>query len=253
MALPQTGIFALGNLSHSYLEFDLLAGVEAAALVTAVASLTEPRTTMGGVNLVTAFRPELWSMVAPSSAPADVIGFTSPVVAADGYTMPATQHDLALWIAGGAYDVVFDAAIGMIAALSQTVELVDETVGWSYHRDLDLTAFIDSTKNPSISVAPRTVLIPERATGAGGYVFLLPKTVRDGQRGHRWTPSGRNWPSDGRRSTAWNWSTVPRRLTWPEPTRTTSAICFAAIPRSGQCGNMARCSSASAPSSGTSP
>ena len=117
MALPQTGIFALGNLSHSDLEFDLLAGVEPAALVTAVASLTEPRTTMGGVNLVTGFRPELWSMVAPSSAPADVIGFTSPVVAPDGYTMPATQHDLAHWIAGGAYDVVFDAAIGMIAAL----------------------------------------------------------------------------------------------------------------------------------------
>jgi len=180
VALPQTGIFALGNLSHSYLEFDLLAGVEPAALVTAVASLTEPRTTMGGVNLVTCFRPELWSMVAPSSAPADVIGFTSPVVAADGYTMPATQHDLALWIAGGAYDVVFDAAIGMIAALSQTVELVDETVGWSYHRDLDLTGFIDGTKNPSLSVAPKTVLIPEGAPGAGGSVLLLQKWIHDG-------------------------------------------------------------------------
>ena len=180
MALPQTGIFALGNLSHSYLEFDLLAGVEPAALVTAVASLTELRTTMGGVNLVTGFRPELWSMVAFLSALADVIGFTSLVVAVDGYTMPATQHDLALWIAGGAYDVVFDAAIGMIAALSQTVELVDETVGWSYHRDLDLTGFIDGTKNPSLSVAPKTVLIPEGAPGAGGSVLLLQKWVHDG-------------------------------------------------------------------------
>ena len=181
MALPQTGVFALGNLSHSYLEFDLLAGVEPTALVTAVGSLSEPRTTMGGVNLVTAFRPELWSAVAPSSAPADVTGFTAPVVAADGYAMPATQHDLALWIAGGAYDVVFDAAIGMIAALSQTVALVDETVGWSYHRDLDLTGFIDGTKNPSLSAAPKMVLIPDGAPGAGGSVLLLQKWVHDGR------------------------------------------------------------------------
>jgi hypothetical protein len=45
---------------------------------------------MSGVNLVTAFRRAV-IMVAPSSAPADVIGFTSPVVAAGGYTMPATS------------------------------------------------------------------------------------------------------------------------------------------------------------------
>jgi hypothetical protein len=123
VALPQTGIFALGNLSHSYLEFDLLEGVEPTSLAGAMASLTEPRTTMGGVNLVTAFRPELWATIASAAAPPRVTSFTTPVVAADGYTMPATQHDVALWIAGGAYDVVFDAAVGMITALRQTVVL----------------------------------------------------------------------------------------------------------------------------------
>ena len=180
MALPQTGIFALGNLSHSYLEFDLLEGVEPTSLAGAMASLTEPRTTMGGVNLVTAFRPELWATIASAAAPPRVTSFTTPVVAADGYTMPATQHDVALWIAGGAYDVVFDAAVGMITALSQTVVLVDETVGWSYHRDLDLTGFIDGTENPSLSIAPSTVLVPEGSPGAGGSVLLLQKWLHDG-------------------------------------------------------------------------
>jgi putative iron-dependent peroxidase len=93
--------------------------------------------------------------------------------------MPATQHDLALWIAGGSYDVVFDATIGMIAALSELVALVDETVGWSYHRDLDLTGFIDGTENPSLSVAPKTVLIPAGSRGAGGTVLLLQKWLHD--------------------------------------------------------------------------
>ena len=179
MALPQTGIFALGNPSHAYLEFDLVQGADALTLVTAVANLSEPRTTMGGVNLVTGFRPELWSAAAPAHAPRDLAGFDQPVVGVDGYTMPATQHDLALWIAGGAYDVVFDATLGVIAALDGSAALADETAGWSYHRDLDLTGFIDGTENPSLSVAPTRVLVPTDQPGAGGTVLLLQKWAHD--------------------------------------------------------------------------
>ena len=58
MAAPQTGIFALGTLSHAYLEFDLAPGADAGQLIGLVASLREPRTTIGGVNLVAGFRPE---------------------------------------------------------------------------------------------------------------------------------------------------------------------------------------------------
>ncbi len=179
MALLQTGIFALGNPSHAYLEFDLVQSADALTLVTAVANLSEPRTTMGGVNLVTGFRPELWSAAAPAHAPRDLAGFNQPVVGVDGYTMPATQHDLALWIAGGAYDVVFDATLGVIAALDGSAALADETAGWSYHRDLDLTGFIDGTENPSLSVAPTRVLVPTDQPGAGGTVLLLQKWAHD--------------------------------------------------------------------------
>jgi putative iron-dependent peroxidase len=59
--------------------------------VSAVASLREPRTTMGGVNLVAGFRPELWREVVPDDAPARAKGFNRDLVGADGYTMPATQ------------------------------------------------------------------------------------------------------------------------------------------------------------------
>ena len=180
MALPQTGIFALGNPSHTYLEFDLVQGADSLTLATAVADLSEPRTTMGGVNLVAGFRPELWSAIAPDRAPRALTGFDQPVVGAGGYTMPATQHDLALWIAGGAYDVVFDAAFGVITALHETATLADETAGWSYHRDLDLTGFIDGTENPSLSAAPARVLVPPGRPGAGGSVLLLQRWVHDG-------------------------------------------------------------------------
>jgi putative iron-dependent peroxidase len=180
MAIPQPGIFALGNLAHSYLEFDLAASIDGLALVTAVANLTEPRTTMGGVNLVIGFRPELWAGAAGSSCPTGISSFVSPVVGPDGFTMPATQRDVILWIAGGSYDVVFDASITVSAALRDAAVLATETVGWSYHRDLDLTGFIDGTENPSLSVAPGKVLVPPGSPGAGGSVLLLQKWAHDG-------------------------------------------------------------------------
>ena len=69
MASAQPGIFALGTASHAYLELDLAAGADARQAVMQVASLREPRTTIGGVNLVVGFRPELWASIAPDAAP----------------------------------------------------------------------------------------------------------------------------------------------------------------------------------------
>ena len=69
MRSPQGGIFALGTSSHAYLEFDVAGGRDGRELVAAVSSMREPRTTMGGVNLVAGFRPELWRSVAPDDAP----------------------------------------------------------------------------------------------------------------------------------------------------------------------------------------
>ena len=118
MATPQTGIFALGTMSHAYLEFDIRPEAEALALVRCVAGLREPRTTIGGVNLVTGFRPELWAAVAPGAMPNGLTGFDAPMVGRDGYTLAATQRDVVVWLAGAAYDVVFDLARGVVASLA---------------------------------------------------------------------------------------------------------------------------------------
>ena len=115
MPSPQTGIFALGTASHAYLEFDAVG--EAARLVAEVASLREPRTTMGGVNLVVGFRPELWREIAPADTPADAVGFNADIEGIEGFVLPATQHDAVLWISGSSYDVVFDVARAAIGAL----------------------------------------------------------------------------------------------------------------------------------------
>ena len=178
MTDPQTGIFALGTASHAYLEFDAHDAGSAERLVRTVAGLREPRTTMGGINLVAGFRPELWRRALPEDAP-DVKGFDRDLVGIDGYTMPATQHDALLWLSGSAYEVVFDAARSAIAALEPIATVAEETSSWPYHHDRDLTGFIDGTENPTLLDAPDEVLIPDGRPGAGGTILLLQKWIHD--------------------------------------------------------------------------
>ena len=73
MHVAQSGIFALGTGSHSYLEFVLLEHADPLTLVQVMANLGEPRMTTGGVNLVVGFRPSLWARVAESHVSRTVI------------------------------------------------------------------------------------------------------------------------------------------------------------------------------------
>jgi putative iron-dependent peroxidase len=179
MGTSQGGIFALGTASHAYLEFDARGREAAPELVNAVASLREPRTTMGGVNLVAGFRPELWRELVPDDAPADVEGFNADLRGLGGYTMPATQHDAVLWLSGSAYDVVFDIARAAIAALDASGSIAEETSSWPYRHDRDLTGFIDGSENPDLVDAPEFAVIPDGGPGAGGTVLLLQKWIHD--------------------------------------------------------------------------
>lgn len=178
MNSPQSGIFALGTASHAYLEFDAMPGREL-ELVTALASLREPRTTIGGVNLVAGFRPELWRRAFPADAPAEVEGFNKDLAGVESFVMPATQHDAVLWLSGSAYDVVFDVAHAAIGTLKDLASVAEETSSWPYQHDRDLTGFIDGSENPSLINAPEVALIAEGSPGAAGTILLLQKWVHD--------------------------------------------------------------------------
>jgi putative iron-dependent peroxidase len=179
MSTPQSGLFALGTASHAYLEFDARRPEAPVELVGAVAALREPRTTIGGVNLVVGFRPELWRDLVPEEAPRELEGFNRDIVGPDGYTMPATQHDAVLWISGSAYDVVFDMAREAIAALEASASVAEESSSWPYRHDRDLTGFIDGSENPSLIEAPEFAVIPDEIPGAGGTILLLQKWSHD--------------------------------------------------------------------------
>jgi putative iron-dependent peroxidase len=179
MNTPQGGIFALGTASHAYLEFSVRDESSGADLVRTISALREPRTTMGGVNLVVGFRPELWREASGGELPTRLAGFDEDLVGADGFVMPATQHDAVLWLSGSAYDVIFDVARAAITRLRELASLDDETSSWPYRHDRDLTGFIDGSENPDLIDAPELVLVPEGAPGAGGTILLLQKWLHD--------------------------------------------------------------------------
>lgn len=179
MHVAQSGIFALGTGSHAYLEFDLHVGSDPRTLVQVMADLEEPRMTTGGVNLVVGFKPSLWAHVAPEEMPVGVTDFAQEVRGVDGYSMPATQHDLWVWVAGHAYHKVFDVTREAIAALAPVAHLATEVAGWTYKESRDLTGFIDGTENPPLSKAPEVALIADGSPGAGGSVVLVQQWMHD--------------------------------------------------------------------------
>lgn len=155
--------------------------MEPSAAVARVGALREPRTTIDGVNLVAGFRPELWAEVAPDAAAPGLTGFNEPIVNADGYRLPATQHDAVVWVSGASYDVVFDLSRTITVALEREIKFAHEMVGWPYHHDRDLTGFIDGTENPSLVDAMKVALRPPDAAGAGGSVLLLQEWEHDAE------------------------------------------------------------------------
>ena len=113
-AQPQLGVLAFGTTHHAYLELDRHPQLSPRALIAAVRVVENAVLTGAGCTVVISFRPDVWRDLAPRSCPDGLRGFDEAVVGDDGFSMPATQHDVILSVAGGSRDVVFDAATAAV-------------------------------------------------------------------------------------------------------------------------------------------
>jgi putative iron-dependent peroxidase len=175
MATAQPGIFSLGTPTHLHLEFDVSAPDRVLA---AVARIREAATPIVGVNVVVGVAPGLWAQLVPDQALTDVVGF-QPIVGSDGYTMPASQHGLWVWLHGAATGGVFDLGRAAVGALAGCASLAAEQWAFSYGASQDLTGFEDGTENPPVDEAMTVAVIPSGQPCEGGSVALLQRWVHD--------------------------------------------------------------------------
>ena len=171
----QSGITALGTTDHVYLELDLVEGKDPKEAIGRLAAAINLPTTVGA-NAVVGVRPELWAKVSDAQhVPNDVHGFNEPLKGADGYEMPATQHDAWVWVASFSRSQSFEVSSYILKQLKGYFKLADETVGWAYELNRDLTGFEDGTENPGALEAPGLVGVPAGQPGAGSSVLLFQK------------------------------------------------------------------------------
>ena len=171
----QSGITALGTTDHVYLELDLVEGKDPKEAIGRLAAAINLPTTVGA-NAVVGVRPELWAKVSDAQhVPNDVHGFNEPLKGADGYEMPATQHDAWVWVASFSRSQAFEVSSYILKQLKGYFKLADETVGWAYELNRDLTGFEDGTENPGALEAPGLVGVPAGQPGAGSSVLLFQK------------------------------------------------------------------------------
>ena len=178
MGTPQPGIFAIGTPLHHHVEFGLDDGVDPELVLRAVRRAIEGAGTVAGVNVVVGFRPRLWAAVAPDRIVDEVVDFES-VVGVGGYTMPATQRDLWLWVHGSSSGANLDIARAARTALAGVAHVVDEETCFGYGAGQDLTGFEDGTENPSVADAPAVAVVPAGRPGAGSSVVLVQRWVHD--------------------------------------------------------------------------
>jgi putative iron-dependent peroxidase len=120
-----------------------------------------------GLGAVIAFGPALWNDLNPANSTAELKDF-QPM----GKGMaPATQRDLLIHIQSLRHDVNFSLAQAAVVAFGGTITVVEETHGFRWLEDRDLSGFVDGTENPQGEQRPIVALIGAGENAGGSYVF----------------------------------------------------------------------------------
>src|SRR5712692_8739156 len=151
---PQRAINAAQTRNAIFLVLAVTAGATAVdrtrrvcgdldALVRAVGA----RDVQGNLSCVVAFGSAAWDRLFGEPRPVDLHPFRE--LRSGPRFAPATPGDLLFHIRAERMDLCFELAAQIMAQLADSVMPVDETHGFRYFDDRDLTGFVDGTENPS--------------------------------------------------------------------------------------------------------
>ncbi|EPB6465664.1 Dyp-type peroxidase [Cronobacter dublinensis] len=121
------------------------------------------------LGVVVAFGHTLWRSLANDESAAELKDF-APL--GKGLA-PATQRDVLIHILSLRHDVNFSVAQAALEAFGDALNVEEETHGFRWVEDRDLSGFVDGTENPAGEEKRRDVAVIQDGIDAGGsYVFV---------------------------------------------------------------------------------
>ena len=119
------------------------------------------------LGAVIAFGNALWRDLQPAASAPELKDF-QPL----GQNMaPATQRDVLIHIQSLRHDVNFTLAQAAQAAFGPAIRIEEETHGFRWTEDRDLSGFVDGTENPQGEQRQQVAIIANGVDAGGSYVF----------------------------------------------------------------------------------
>jgi len=145
-----------------------------AALVRAVGQ----RDLDGGLTCVAAIASDAWDALYGAPRPALLHPFKE-VIAGSRHAV-STPGDVLFHVRAERMDLCFELAAQLMSRLDGAVATVDETHGFRYFDDRDLTGFVDGTENPvGDDAVEATIVGDEDPAFRGGSYVLVQRYVHD--------------------------------------------------------------------------
>ncbi|WP_226478376.1 Dyp-type peroxidase [Pseudomonas sp. MWU16-30323] len=130
------------------------------------------RVPAGNLSCVVGFGSKAWDALFGSPRPAALHPFKEVGVA--GRLAPATPGDILLHIRADQMDLCFELATQLMAALGDSVTVVDEVQGFRYFDMRSIIGFVDGTENPVGRKAVGFTIVGDEdpAFSGGSYVMV---------------------------------------------------------------------------------
>ncbi|MBE2893661.1 Dyp-type peroxidase [Spirabiliibacterium falconis] len=123
-----------------------------------------------GLGAVLAFSDGIWKQIGQAGSAAELKPFTT--LGKGNLSAPATQRDMLIHIQALRQDVCFSAGLMAMAVFGTALEVQEETHGFRWIEERDLTGFIDGTENPQGEDRPTVAVIAEGQDAGGSYLFV---------------------------------------------------------------------------------
>jgi putative iron-dependent peroxidase len=144
------------------------------ALVRAVGA----RDIQGNVSCGVAFGSDAWDRLFGQPRPGDLHPFRE--LRSGTRFAPSTPGDVLLHVRAERTDLCYELAAQIMARLGDSVTTLDETHGFRYFDDRDLTGFVDGTENPSgADAVTATIVGDEDPAFAGGSYVMVQKYLHN--------------------------------------------------------------------------